>query len=217
LETTKIGGIPYWPKHKNWPLNEDDEPLQFIAQFCFADSTDLVSNLPGDILTMLAPYPAFGQHELVWHRFDEGETVEEEEFPSSIHCLTPFHAVLHRTADYPEAHYSLFEDFGDPYSFWSRFLHPCTKIGGLNVEAFNAGSSDISSRPGRNAPKKAMIQYLGELGTIGGSPIQPFVNIDRYDFKEMQKQFGEQLEIGDCGGYNFYLQGHRTEAHPYSA
>ena len=47
---TKIGGVPYRPADLDWPVNQYGRPLQFLAQFCFADSKDLVGDLPGDVL-----------------------------------------------------------------------------------------------------------------------------------------------------------------------
>lgn len=50
---TKFGGVPYRPKDKPWPTSQGS-PLQFIAQFCFLDSKDLVPVVPGDVLLIFA-------------------------------------------------------------------------------------------------------------------------------------------------------------------
>ncbi|MEZ6144810.1 MAG: hypothetical protein R3B91_05105 [Planctomycetaceae bacterium] len=56
-DVTKIGGIPYRPAGK--PLsNSKGEPLTFVAQYCFSESTDLVGALPGDVLV----FTSFGVH-----------------------------------------------------------------------------------------------------------------------------------------------------------
>jgi hypothetical protein len=48
---TKLGGVPWRPADRPWPKNHRGKPCTFVAQFCFADSRDLVSpQLPGDVL-----------------------------------------------------------------------------------------------------------------------------------------------------------------------
>src|SRR5579859_470027 len=47
---TKVSGLPYRATGKPWPLAPSGAPLNFVAQFCFADSRDLVPALPGDVL-----------------------------------------------------------------------------------------------------------------------------------------------------------------------
>ena len=42
--------LPYRPKNKPWPHDRCGVPLTFLAQFCFADSTDHVGDLPGSVL-----------------------------------------------------------------------------------------------------------------------------------------------------------------------
>ncbi|NQT13137.1 MAG: DUF1963 domain-containing protein [Planctomycetes bacterium] len=51
---TKIGGLPYRPASKPWPKSQDRQPMTFLAQFCFADSKDLVGDLPGEVLLVFA-------------------------------------------------------------------------------------------------------------------------------------------------------------------
>ncbi len=52
---TKIGGLPYWPREEEWPLDVRGAPIPFLAQICFADSRELFSfDLPGDVLLIFA-------------------------------------------------------------------------------------------------------------------------------------------------------------------
>ena len=52
---TKIGGLPYRPARMEWPTSLDGTPMSFLAQIDFADSTDLVGELPGDVLLVFTP------------------------------------------------------------------------------------------------------------------------------------------------------------------
>jgi hypothetical protein len=51
---TKVGGLPYRPASVAWPVRPSGQPMAFLAQFCFADSSDLVGALPGDVLVVFA-------------------------------------------------------------------------------------------------------------------------------------------------------------------
>ena len=50
---TKVGGLPYWPADRRWPKDEAGTPYRFLAQFNFADSRDLLAELPGEVLLLL--------------------------------------------------------------------------------------------------------------------------------------------------------------------
>ena len=48
---TKLGGVPHRESAKAWPTAEDGKAYTFVAQFCFLDSKDIVSdNLPNDVM-----------------------------------------------------------------------------------------------------------------------------------------------------------------------
>jgi Domain of unknown function (DUF1963) len=47
---TKVSGLPYWPVGRAWPNDSEGVPYRFLAQFNFADSHDLVGDLPGEVL-----------------------------------------------------------------------------------------------------------------------------------------------------------------------
>ena len=49
---TKFGGRPWMRAADPWPQNAFGKPLDFFGQICFADSLDLVTALPGDILLL---------------------------------------------------------------------------------------------------------------------------------------------------------------------
>ncbi|MCC6776772.1 MAG: DUF1963 domain-containing protein [Hyphomicrobiales bacterium] len=108
-DATKVGGLPYWPVDWPWPKDSAGVPYRYLAQFNFADSRDLFSDLPGDVLVLL-----------VGEEWDDWLAVE----PLAIHLewlplglepvesLEPalmanpglaFFGAIHRTADYPDA------------------------------------------------------------------------------------------------------------------
>jgi hypothetical protein len=104
---TKVGGIPYWPADRPWPRTPTGAPYHFLAQFNFADSRDLFSDLPGDVLLILV----HGSEEWFW----ELEQIRFEWLPSGLTVCSrfdesliwenigPFFGALSRTADYPDA------------------------------------------------------------------------------------------------------------------
>ena len=51
---TKIAGLPYRPASLAWPTGSDGRAYTFLAQFTFCYSTDLVSDLPRDVLLIFA-------------------------------------------------------------------------------------------------------------------------------------------------------------------
>jgi len=55
-ECTHIGGDPFWPLGREWPTDASGKPYLFFGQINFADSKDLVGELPGDLL-LNVPYP----------------------------------------------------------------------------------------------------------------------------------------------------------------
>ncbi|MBW3636973.1 MAG: DUF1963 domain-containing protein, partial [Armatimonadetes bacterium] len=108
-EITKIGGLPYRAAGQPWPTFQG-RAMNFIAQFCFADSRDIAPNLPGDVLLI------FGDDECIewtdddpsamafeWVNLGETNLVGAEEIPRAGWSLTPYYGEIHRTFDYPEA------------------------------------------------------------------------------------------------------------------
>src|SRR5262249_50228385 len=118
-DATKISGTPFWPADEPWP--EGYRPYTFVAQLCFADSRDILPALPGEILVLLAETtegsPAgttdYQYWTFRWFSLDESDLLKPDEVPEPGWHIEPCHAALHRTAEYPQADYKLFEQ--DPY------------------------------------------------------------------------------------------------------
>lgn len=115
-DVTKIGGLPYWPRSRPWPRDAAGEPLTFVAQFCFADSRDIVGRLPGDVLLLFAAKEDLRQDveegalAVEWMPLGEATLMEAEEVPQGANTweVPAFYGAIHRSRDYPgsEGHFS---------------------------------------------------------------------------------------------------------------
>jgi hypothetical protein len=109
LRLTHISGIPYWSKTRPWPVSSEGTPLQFLAQFCFADSKDLVWKLPGEILQLFVPQDTsnwFADTKSIHFEWSQLESVPViTKLPDEVppYCDSEWYGVIHRTRDYPEA------------------------------------------------------------------------------------------------------------------
>lgn len=112
-DVTKIGGLPYRPADRPWPVSkESGEPLSFAAQFRFTESKDLVPSLPGDILLCFfddiaaAPYDWFpGPPVFEWYPLGLSNLVMKEAIPSvsvGFEDIPICYGSRYRTVDYPD-------------------------------------------------------------------------------------------------------------------
>jgi hypothetical protein len=119
-ELTIVGGAPYWLSNRPWPVGSDGEPMEFVAQFSFTDSTDLVPDLPGELLSVFVSQAGIetGELRVEWQFVEEGaELISPEDVPQVAQPLvaTPAFAALCRIQEYPHARPkkdSLSFDFG---------------------------------------------------------------------------------------------------------
>src|SRR5271165_3488073 len=81
-EATKIGGLPYWPAGERWPNTNRRKPYTFVAQFCFADSTEIVPKLPGDVLSVLAADSDYHDIELRWFKLGIRKLLTADKLPT---------------------------------------------------------------------------------------------------------------------------------------
>jgi hypothetical protein len=105
---TKIGGLPYRPAGKPWPISaETGEPLIFFAQFNFTKSRDLFPNLPGDILLAFfadfagQPYDWFpGPPQFEWYSLRIQDLVSPQDVPTPRIRTPLLYGTPYRTRDF---------------------------------------------------------------------------------------------------------------------
>jgi hypothetical protein len=103
---TKLGGVPYRPAALPWPTTARGEPLVFFGQVCFADSTDLVGELPGDVLLIFT----HGEHDhtsgelrFEWYPLGIEELLAPADVPETPWRVFPCFMHLSRRAPEPDA------------------------------------------------------------------------------------------------------------------
>jgi hypothetical protein len=191
--TTKIGGKPYRPSNEPWPVNNYGEPLGLLAQFCFTDSLDILpfaKHLPGDLLLIFTSDPHMywdwqpdvddGNWKLEWHSIRSTPHVMPTEVPCVLE-LTPVHAQLHRTMDYPTC-----EADDGLNVIWGG------KLGG--VPGFQQGDPAL---PGRH------LCTLGSLIPVGNP--WPLVNVQLNPNGDDKPLDHRLLMLGDVGAAYFFL------------
>jgi hypothetical protein len=188
---TKIGGLPYWPKERNWPPDHQGRPLHFIAQFCFGDSDFIRQELPGDLLLVFGNSEHCSAESLVchWVQSSASAPIDSADVPQTENPLLPLYGVLHRTYDCV-AEQSAFCRFRSSEKL-SRIEG--TKIGGL-------------PRWIQNEPKShpRFLCALGSIGPVSNSPY-PYVNFERpVGFREVHDR--RLLKWGDAGSVYFFLR-----------
>lgn len=51
---TRIGGVPYWPKSRDWPISDSGAPIPFLAQFDLFRSRAVNKSMPARMLLIFA-------------------------------------------------------------------------------------------------------------------------------------------------------------------
>jgi hypothetical protein len=208
-DVTKVGGLPYWPSARPWPQTPDGNPLQFVCQFCFADSRDIIGDLPSDILAIfIDPH-----HDLVWSddgsqrgwqfhwlALGESDLLSAEKLPEieSAWPISPYYGAIHRTHDYPD----LGEDggwFGWDHLEWSGLgLIQATMIGG--APWWQQGNPDL---PGRFLCVHESIKPALHVP-------YPYLNVPDPIGPTFQEQYPEDdLTWGDAGRLYLNVDGNR--------
>jgi hypothetical protein len=176
---TKVAGLPYRAAGVPWPLTHDGKPMTFLAQFCFADSKDLVGKLPGDVLLIFAagetsylpPDPYDNSLVFEWYPLGLRDLIPPPAIPLTEWMLQPHFGILRRTGDDSLV--------GNPQGE--------TKIGG--EPAWIQADEDPGGR------------FLCELGRLQSVPAE----WDRWGRKSSGDSIGKSLKMADAGCLYFFL------------
>lgn len=171
----------------------DGRPLQFLAQFCFADSTDLFPKLPGDVMVIFIDAPD-GLEEwfwgdrvtrLEWVRFTDGPVLKK--LPPGVKPVVDheWYGVRHRTSDYPRAIERVRKLDKDDDDLFEVPVINGTKIGGA-----------IATFHGR-APRGRLLCRLASIWPSRGFAF-PWTN-------RRTKKHDAKLSLGDAGCLSFFL------------
>ncbi len=104
---TKLGGTPHRESTKPWP-NRNGEPFTFVAQFCFADSREIVSKkIPGDVMLIFfknadALYEDDSIH-VEWSSMQLESPMTADECPRPSFTVPQLSGHIYRTNEYPRA------------------------------------------------------------------------------------------------------------------
>lgn len=149
---TRIGGIPWRPKGKPWPCDENGIPLAFLGQICFVDSMDVLPcKLPGMIALI------YGTASQGWISLDAGSALEWSPLkiakPADLSDvpwtgMLPFEytGVIHRTVQYTDRELSdvVFKQAGYSQGGFQIAAFQATSIG---THAFLPQMTPMDSNP----------------------------------------------------------------------
>lgn len=195
--TTKIGGLPYWPANRPWPTSKLGKPMVFIAQLCFADSRDIIGEIPADLLLIFAddglPDLINTRLQFEWLPLGISDLVAAEEAPAvdPEYGLTPLFGSIHRMTDYPDL--DEFDGGYERYHWGNAASILATKIGGFPW--WEQGDPQL---PG---------QWLATLESIQPVTDQPYPFANEpapIDLAEFRRIDDHLLIWGDVG--RLYLQ-----------
>ncbi len=190
-EVTKVGGLPYWPAGKPWPLRRNGQPMSFIGQFNFTDSLDLVGHLPGDVLLLfLADEGVWPPIHHVWAKVTEQPLITPAAMPKTAFEFLPCYGAIHRSVDYPEL--AVDDELeGKVYQHWNVTVWEGTKIGGVP-----SGIQQVEENRGK---------FLCALGSPAPSDkTWPFLNVaEPFDYRSEEAE--RLLMWGDAGSLFIHI------------
>ncbi len=188
--TTKVGGLPFWPRSNPWPIAEGGGPRRFYAQFCFADSSVPFDVIRDKVLVLFggSGYPDSSTLEYHWVSASETDLVSTSDVPPSSN-FHAYHGQIHRTWDYAKVPVEVAQVFHQ--ADWLCVLE-ATKIGGL--PSWPQGEQEV---PG------VFLCTLGSIAPHSGTPM-PFANVDE-PLTFGQAHNDRNLMWGDVGSINFFV------------
>jgi hypothetical protein len=173
---TKIGGLPYFGRDRPWPAAEDGRPLPFLAQFDFAESTDIAEGVPGDVLLLFADLDLRDGLVTRWEKaISPDDLVTPEDMPVAP-VVPSFYGTRWRTVNYPD---------------WEPLVGDCCDILELEdgrevLDIYFAPEflgMQIGSSPFRTSPKNPTLgdgeRILCMLSNVVPTPDQPYPFLNR--------------------------------------
>jgi hypothetical protein len=132
---TKLGGTPHRESTKPWPA-EDGKSFTFVAQFCFADSRDIVSQkIPGDVmLIFFKDEDSLYEDDSIrieWSAIDIDSPLTADQCPSPSFMVPQLSGHIYRTNEYPES-WDVFEQAGH----YNCYLFPTTQSTKIGRKTF---------------------------------------------------------------------------------
>jgi hypothetical protein len=175
-ECTKVGGLPYWPADRPWPRDARGRPYRYLAQFNFADSQDLVTELPGQMLLLFVPDEDdwFLDSHIRFEWLPLGILPLPTLDPSlAATTAGPFFGTIYRAADYPDA---------------ASKAETCMVRGRNQLAIINA--TKIGGRPHLIQDRDLDGEFLCQLNSIQAAPFvaYPWVN----DNEQLKLGFNDQ-------------------------
>jgi hypothetical protein len=194
---TKFGGVPYRPADVPWPGEEDEDPMTFIAQFCFADSRDILPiTPPGDVMLLFFrdEESCFDPDDeavvrIEWYDLGIPKLVTQRKCPKPSFPVPKLYGALYRTEEYPESG-EIFRNEGH-YQHYLIGTTQASRIGGETW--FIQGD-----------PRKAGESLLCTLNSImPAEGAYPFINHE----KPLTPREQERMEFlfGDVGCLYFLI------------
>lgn len=161
-ETTRIGGLPFWPKGRKWPEISRGRPATFIGQICFADSLDIVPSLPSYILLIFgeldSPSGVPKKLDFYWINTSAIDPVTSSDIPDTDVQVTPCYGSIYRASDHGKW---FFADYGLDTSL---AVIEGSKIGGI--------------APWLRPPARTPGTFLCSIGSMSPALQQPFPWLD---------------------------------------
>lgn len=191
---TKTGGMPYWPRDREWPTSNDGVPLNFIAQMCFLDSSDVVEDLPGDVLLLFCKGDVFSpdEFEVRWAKVADDTTLwtlEEAPQESENSKVPKLFGSIFRSKDYFQGPSQAIKDVDNRYDNSKLFIFNAFKIGGEATYV-------------QNNTKRDNERFVCQFSSIVPIPGYSFLNLQELPNRRtspMSYSKGFSLPLGDGG------------------
>jgi hypothetical protein len=196
---TKIGGLPYWPSKTQWPTVKDGKPMSFLSQINFADSRDIMGELPGDVLLIFTP-DSDGYIETLhfgWQPLGLTNLILDDALPHQRWRPDPCYGHIFRTVSYPQAKRK--KEFEESYyprclglEIWSEFLLP-------QYQATQIGSAPYFIQDGDDQLPGRLLCAISSVGPDPHKPY-PWINHPEPLMPENEFRFDDNyFMIGDTG------------------